>query len=586
MGSRALHRSKDDGGLPDGSGDASDDGGGSRTWSFRASRGLARTADGDRAACGFVVDGCGGLVDCNGPDGESPCEGALFCALDEDGVSRCQDTVPDSASSLGGRGLWHRVWQAGERLLRGHRDCGTCGEGQFCSAGVCLSGTCEPARLLERGMGGTRHLQAMGRRLRQHRRLLAAGERRRGITGGQVCATHGAQAGQCVEPRRPRASSRQASLHRDLRRRGDGCSGTIDCNSAWPPSQCRRSGLRHQPRSAAHCAAVSDTAPRSLVACADKCGYVSNGAMASTFAHCMGRRCSAPETCGGDSVQGECGVPDTAACLAPKQSMHRSRIRLRLGPQWMRGLDRLRDLRDGSELRSIQSLRLQSDPHVRAALGGTACAGNLDRFQTDAMGSIAAAAALRDRPAATLNPTSVGTGGSGYTPTTCANYMGGANCGSIVDDCSTRRELLAGRIGQRMRHPLRICQGNPPRCSSEGARRLSGDCSSVPAHYEPGSLTRLTGRVTTPTVSSACRTRSSSQISGAALPAISGCRLAPELRSMRGRGRRARRGRRRGHHRLHGRVHHRRERPRQLPGGSWSRRASGGWTNHPERRRL
>jgi hypothetical protein len=207
-------------------------------------------------ACGFLSDGCGGVVDCAG------CSAGFYC----DGNScRPQECTPTTCAALGFNCGEHADGCGGiARNAQGVESCGECVDGQICGLGgpgLCGGNNCTPidvnvacppnsCGIVSNGCGGTFNCGA--------------------CPVGQVCGGGGANLcgeGVCTEI--PRAT---ACANKNCGFASDGCGGSYNCGDCVPPDTCGGGG---QANVCGHPQCVPFTQQQ---ACNGKqCGWVSDG---------------------------------------------------------------------------------------------------------------------------------------------------------------------------------------------------------------------------------------------------------------------------------------------------------------------
>jgi hypothetical protein len=207
-------------------------------------------------ACGYLADGCGGVVDCGG------CASGFYC----DGNScRAQQCNPATCSSLGYNcGSYADGCGAIARNAQGAEGCGDCTGGQLCGLGgpgLCGSASCTPIPFgtacpanscgtVSNGCGGT----------------WACGT----CATGQVCGGGGANrcgSGSCAQ-----ISQATACLNKNCGVASDGCGGSYDCGTCTAPDSCGGGGQANV------CGHPQCTPFSQVQACNGKqCGWVSDG---------------------------------------------------------------------------------------------------------------------------------------------------------------------------------------------------------------------------------------------------------------------------------------------------------------------
>lgn len=238
------------------------------------------------AACGYLADGCGGVVDCGG------CSAGNYC----DGSScKPQQCTPATCESLGYNCGSHSDGCNGiARNAQGVEGCGTCSGNQVCGlggTGLCGSATCTPISAstacagkncgqVSNGCGGTYNCGT--------------------CTDGQICGGGGANVcgpGSCTA-----ISKDAACLNKDCGQVGDGCGGAHECGTCAAPASCGGGGQANK------CGQPSCT-PLTNAICASQdleCGFVSDGC--SGTVNCG--ECANHSTCGSGGAPNTCG----AAC--------------------------------------------------------------------------------------------------------------------------------------------------------------------------------------------------------------------------------------------------------------------------------
>jgi len=236
-------------------------------------------------ACGFLADGCGGLVDCAGCSAGSYCDGS---------ACRPQECTPSTCASLGFNCGEHADGCGGiARDAQGNESCGACTGNQQCGLGgpgVCGTSTCTPlplatacpagaCGLVSDGCGGTRDCG--------------------GCVNGQVCGGGGPNtcgSGSCTP-----IPIGMACQNLDCGLVSDGCGGTHECGQCAPPASCGGGGAPNV------CGTPQCTPYTKEQACHElECGWVSNGCGGAI--HCGD--CPGGGTCGGAGPN-LCG----AACM-------------------------------------------------------------------------------------------------------------------------------------------------------------------------------------------------------------------------------------------------------------------------------
>ncbi len=216
----------------------------------------AQICPGVNDACGYVADGCGGVVNCAG------CGSGFYC---DGNACRPQECTPSTCTSLGFNCGEHADGCGGiARNSQGVEGCGTCGSGQICGLGgpgLCGSPSCTPipvgtacpansCGLVSNGCGGTYSC---------------------GICpDGKVCGGGGANLcgpGSCAT-----ISKVTACAGKNCGLVSDGCGGSYECGSCAPPDSCGGGGQANV------CGHPTCTPLTQAIACnALQCGWVSNG---------------------------------------------------------------------------------------------------------------------------------------------------------------------------------------------------------------------------------------------------------------------------------------------------------------------
>ncbi len=207
-------------------------------------------------ACGFLSDGCGGVVNCGG------CGENFYC----DGNSCLpQECTPATCASLGFNCGNHPDGCNGlARNSLGEAGCGECTGNQICGLGgpgLCGSASCIPISpttacptnscgTVSNGCGGTYECGT--------------------CPEGLVCGGGGPNlCGPGICTQIPKAT---ACASKNCGSVADGCGGSYDCGSCTPPLSCGGGGTPNV------CGQPICTKLTQQVACADKeCGYVSDG---------------------------------------------------------------------------------------------------------------------------------------------------------------------------------------------------------------------------------------------------------------------------------------------------------------------
>lgn len=211
----------------------------------------------ENSACGYLADGCGGVVDCGG------CSAGFYC----DGVTcKQQQCTPATCSSLGFNCGQHADGCGGiARNSQGIEGCGTCSAGQTCGLGgpgLCGGSNCSPIP------GPT---ACAGKN---------CGSVSNGCGGTYVCGT-------CPDPQVcggagtpnvcgngtcspiPKAT---ACANKNCGQASDGCGGSYDCGTCVAPDTCGGGGQANV------CGHPVCTPSTKAQACAGKqCGWASDG---------------------------------------------------------------------------------------------------------------------------------------------------------------------------------------------------------------------------------------------------------------------------------------------------------------------
>lgn len=241
-------------------------------------------------ACGFVSDGCGGVVDCGG------CGAGYYC----DGtICRQQQCQPATCASLG--------YNCGSppdgcggiaRDAQGNVGCGTCAAGQTCGLGgpgLCGSSSCVQipfATACPAGSCGQVSDGCGG--------VWNCGQCTSGLACGGAGVPNQCGAGSCSPI--PQAT---ACLNKDCGSVSDGCGGAYTCGTCTSPDTCGGGGMANV------CGHPSCTPVGQATACAGKnCGWVSDGCSgAYSCGSCTGTQvCGAttPNVCGGGCTPTTC----------------------------------------------------------------------------------------------------------------------------------------------------------------------------------------------------------------------------------------------------------------------------------------
>lgn len=240
----------------------------------------AQVCPGVNDACGYIEDGCGGVVDCGG------CASGFYC----DGTTcRTQQCTPATCASLGFNCGTHADGCGGfARNAQGQVGCGDCTGGQLCGlggAGLCGGADCTPIPVLtacppnscgivSNGCGGTYNCGS--------------------CVTGQVCGAGGPnQCGTGTCPVIPKAT---ACANKNCGFVSDGCGGSYECGTCVAPDTCGGGGQANV------CGHPQCTPYSKDQACAGKqCGWVSDG-------------CGAAINCGTCPGGGVCGGAGPNLC--------------------------------------------------------------------------------------------------------------------------------------------------------------------------------------------------------------------------------------------------------------------------------
>jgi hypothetical protein len=242
------------------------------------------------SACGYVSDGCGGVVDCAG------CDSGYYC---DGNTCRPQECTPSTCSSLG--------YNCGSpadgcggiaRDAQGHEGCGTCSAGQTCGLGgpgLCGSSGCLPidqavacpsnwCGLVSDGCGGT----------------LNCGACSSGVCGGGGQNQCGPNSCTVI----PYATA-CAGAGKNCGLVSNGCGGTHDCGICTAPKSCGGGGTANV------CGQPSCTPFTQTQACSGlECGWASNGCGGAISCG----TCPNGGVCGGDGAN-QCGAEcDPRSC--------------------------------------------------------------------------------------------------------------------------------------------------------------------------------------------------------------------------------------------------------------------------------
>jgi hypothetical protein len=217
----------------------------------------AEVCPGTNDACGYVADGCGGVVDCAG------CAQGFYC---DGNTCRTQQCTPATCNSLGYNcGTYADGCGGIARNTQGSQGCGDCSGGQLCGLGgpgLCGSASCTPIPFatacpanscgtVSNGCGGT----------------WSCGT----CTSGQVCGA-GDAANRCGSGTCSQIPEATACQGKNCGVVSDGCGGSHDCGVCTAPDSCGGGG---QANVCGHpqCTPFSQTQ-----ACNGKqCGWVSDG---------------------------------------------------------------------------------------------------------------------------------------------------------------------------------------------------------------------------------------------------------------------------------------------------------------------
>jgi len=228
-------------------------------------------------ACGFLSDGCGGVVNCEG------CAAGFYC---DGNVCRPQDCTPSSCASLGFNCGDHADGCGGiARNSSGVEGCGMCTAGQTCgltSPGICGGcvqipyATACPANScgsVSNGCGGTHDC---------------------GVCPTGVCGGGGPnKCGQGTCTLIPQAT---ACAGKNCGVVADGCGGTYSCGTCVAPDTCGGSG---KPNSCGHPVCTPKT--KQLACEGLQCGFVADG-------------CGGAIDCGTCPNNGTCGGAGPNKC--------------------------------------------------------------------------------------------------------------------------------------------------------------------------------------------------------------------------------------------------------------------------------
>jgi hypothetical protein len=284
------------------------------------------TCDEMEANCGYVADGCGGLLDCGTCSGNSSCGGGGIanqcgnsctrttcgaqganCGIIADGCGGTLECGSCASPAICGGGGTPNVCGTPACTPRscadvgatcgaisdgcgGTVECGTCtspaicgggGTPNVCGTGTCTPGTCGAAKCgyVGDGCGGT----------------VACGT----CVTGQTCVAGACTGGTCI----PRTCD---SVSAGCGFIGDGCGGTLNCGVCEAPEVCGGDGVPSQ------CGGTCTA--RTCASAGAECGAVSDGC--GSVLSCG--VCVSPEVCGGAGIANQCGAGTCApsTCLA------------------------------------------------------------------------------------------------------------------------------------------------------------------------------------------------------------------------------------------------------------------------------
>jgi len=232
--------------------------------------------------CGYTGDGCGGQLFCgNCPQGQS-CVGGK-CVAPPDGSScvpqTCSSQVPPIACGYTGDGCGGQLF------------CGNCPQGQSCVGGQCVApdagGSCAPQSCMGQnppvacgfagdGCGGQ----------------LFCGN----CPSGQTCV-----GGQCVTPDAGGSCAPETCQQQGIMcgPAGDGCGNLLQCGPCPTGQTCGGGGVHGQCGATEAGSCMPLTCQQLKINCGpagDGCGGLLDCGM-----------CTAPQTCGGGGVAGQCG---------------------------------------------------------------------------------------------------------------------------------------------------------------------------------------------------------------------------------------------------------------------------------------
>jgi hypothetical protein len=248
----------------------------------------AELCPGVNDACGFVSNGCGGVVDCAG------CSPGFYC---DGNLCRPQQCAPNSCATLGYTcGTWPDGCGGSARNSQGVEGCGECTGGQICglnSPGICggcvriPQNTACPTNscgVVSDGCGGTYNCGACTS----------------GFCGGAGPNTCG------QNPCTP-ASQAMACNQKNCGLVADGCGGTINCGVCTQPDTCGGGGAPNV------CGRPMCTPKTLQQACSGlQCGWVSDGCGgAINCGNCTGGGVcggNGPNMCGGTCTKTTCSA--------------------------------------------------------------------------------------------------------------------------------------------------------------------------------------------------------------------------------------------------------------------------------------
>lgn len=285
----------------------------------------ATVCPGVNDACGYIADGCGGVVDCAG------CSAGFYC----DGNScRPQECTPATCASLGYNcGTHADGCGAIARNAQGAEGCGDCTGGQLCGLGgpgLCGSANCTPIPVgtacpanscgtVSNGCGGTYNCGT--------------------CETGKVCGAGGANqcgTGTCTQiPKTTACGTKNCGFV------SDGCGGSYECGTCVAPDTCGGGGQANvcghpqclpftmaQACNGKQCGWVSDGCGSAI-----QCGTCPNGGVcggagpnlcgtscAATTCTAQGAQCGAiADQCGGVLSCGNCPVGQTCGAGGPNK---------------------------------------------------------------------------------------------------------------------------------------------------------------------------------------------------------------------------------------------------------------------------